>query len=43
MDYEAIEEYDGAVIKVTCPNSENNGDSKSPVCLHEYLVDLRGN
>ena len=42
MDYESIEEYDGAVIKVKCPHNEDNGDDESLECNHEYLVDLRG-
>jgi len=42
MDYEAIEEWDGAVIKVTCPHNEDNGDDETPICGYKYLVDLRG-
>lgn len=42
MDYKAIEEYDGAVIKVTCPHDIDMSDDQSGICGNKYLVDLRG-
>jgi len=42
LDHKSIEEWDGAIIKVTCHHDVDNGDHESPICKREYFVDLRG-
>lgn len=42
LDHEAIEEYDGAIIRVTCPHDVDNGDEEFDTCGEVYFVDLRG-